>query len=154
MSRDQEACAHRIRAVELAPDDYSLVTNAATALRLLDRKEEAEVYYKQVSGGRRRRRINQFRGCDLIVPSTGGATATGGSAGAHQLRRNPAPFGSHAAGDPELPASLTIATRRRDHTDQPGQVGRIRSGVNEGGGGGVGEYFCIPKRKYGAVSCK
>lgn len=35
--------------MELSPDDYSLVTNAATALRLLDRKVEAEVHYKQVS---------------------------------------------------------------------------------------------------------
>lgn len=49
VSREQEACKHRVRAVELSPDDYSLVTSAATALRLLDRKVEAELYYKQVS---------------------------------------------------------------------------------------------------------
>lgn len=43
-----EACQYRVKAAELGPDDYSLVTAAASALRLLDRKVEAERWYRQV----------------------------------------------------------------------------------------------------------
>jgi protein O-mannosyl-transferase len=49
VSRDEEACEHRVKAAELASKDYSLVVSAATALRLLDRKEEAEQWYRQVN---------------------------------------------------------------------------------------------------------
>lgn len=38
-----------MRAAELSPNDYQLVTAAATALRMLDRKHEAEKWYRQVS---------------------------------------------------------------------------------------------------------
>lgn len=38
-----------MRAAELSPDDYQLVTAAATALRTLDRKHEAEKWYRQVT---------------------------------------------------------------------------------------------------------
>jgi protein O-mannosyl-transferase len=48
VSRDEEACDHRVKAAELSSKDYSLVVSAATALRLLDRKEEAETWYRQV----------------------------------------------------------------------------------------------------------
>uniref|UniRef100_A0A1B0DFN0 Uncharacterized protein n=1 Tax=Phlebotomus papatasi TaxID=29031 RepID=A0A1B0DFN0_PHLPP len=47
MSRHEEACEMRIRAAELSPNDYTLVVTAATALRLLDRKVEAEKWYRQ-----------------------------------------------------------------------------------------------------------
>lgn len=35
----------------MSPNDYQLVTAAATALRMLDRKHEAEKWYRQVSKG-------------------------------------------------------------------------------------------------------
>lgn len=44
-----EACEQRVRAAELSPNEYSLVVSAATALRLLDRKVEAEKWYRLVS---------------------------------------------------------------------------------------------------------
>ncbi|XP_067622671.1 protein O-mannosyl-transferase Tmtc2 isoform X2 [Eurosta solidaginis] len=46
-SRSEEALFYRIRAAELAPDDYALVVAAATALRLSDRKVEAESWYRK-----------------------------------------------------------------------------------------------------------
>lgn len=49
MSRHEEACESRMRAAEIAPNDYQLVTAAATALRMLDRVQEAERWYRQVS---------------------------------------------------------------------------------------------------------
>lgn len=49
VSRNEEACEQRIRAAELSPNDYSLAVGAATALRLLDRKTEAEKWYRVVS---------------------------------------------------------------------------------------------------------
>lgn len=49
VSRHEEACESRIRAADLSPNDYSLVVSAATALRMLDRKVEAEKWYRQVS---------------------------------------------------------------------------------------------------------
>lgn len=49
VSRHEEACESRIRAADLSPNDYSLVVSAATALRMLDRKAEAEKWYRQVS---------------------------------------------------------------------------------------------------------
>lgn len=49
MSRKVEACEQRVRAAELSPNDYSLVVGAATALRLLDRKNDAETWYRMVS---------------------------------------------------------------------------------------------------------
>lgn len=49
ISRHEEACESRVRAAELSPNDYQLVTAAATALRMLDRKHEAEKWYRQVS---------------------------------------------------------------------------------------------------------
>lgn len=48
MSRNEEACEQRIKAAELSPNDYSLTVAAATALRLLDRKNEAEKWYRTV----------------------------------------------------------------------------------------------------------
>lgn len=48
VSRHVEACEQRVRAAELSPNDYSLVVSAATALRLLDRKPEAERMYRTV----------------------------------------------------------------------------------------------------------
>lgn len=48
MSRHEESCAQRIKAAELSPNDYSLAVAAATALRLLDRKNEAEKWYRTV----------------------------------------------------------------------------------------------------------
>lgn len=48
VSRHAEACEHRIIAAELSPDDYSLAVSVATALRLLDRKNEAEKWYRTV----------------------------------------------------------------------------------------------------------
>lgn len=48
MSRNEEACEQRIKAAELSPTDYSLAVAAATALRLLDRKHEAELWYRTV----------------------------------------------------------------------------------------------------------
>lgn len=48
-SRHSEACEQRIRAAELSPTDYSLVVSAATALRLLEKKQEAEKWYRLVS---------------------------------------------------------------------------------------------------------
>ena len=48
MSRNEEACEQRIKAAELSPNDYSLAVAAATALRLLDRKNEAEKWYRTV----------------------------------------------------------------------------------------------------------
>lgn len=47
-SRNAEAVSYRVRAARLAPNDYSLVVAAATALRLMDRKAEAEVLYRKV----------------------------------------------------------------------------------------------------------
>jgi Flp pilus assembly protein TadD len=38
-----------MRAAEISPNDYQLVTAAATALRMLDRVQEAEWWYRQVS---------------------------------------------------------------------------------------------------------
>lgn len=49
VSRKVEACEQRVRAAELSPTDYSLVVGAATALRLLDRKNDAEAWYRMVS---------------------------------------------------------------------------------------------------------
>lgn len=49
MSRHAEACEQRLTAAELSPNDYSLAVSAATALRLLDRKNEAEKWYRMVS---------------------------------------------------------------------------------------------------------
>jgi hypothetical protein len=49
VSRHVEACEQRVRAAELSPNDYSLVVSAATALRLLDRKVEAEQWYRTVN---------------------------------------------------------------------------------------------------------
>lgn len=49
-SRHLEACEQRVRAAELSPSDYSLVVSAATALRLLEKKQEAEKWYRLVSG--------------------------------------------------------------------------------------------------------
>lgn len=48
VSRHVEACEQRIIAAELSPDDYSLAVSVATALRLLDRKNEAEKWYRTV----------------------------------------------------------------------------------------------------------
>lgn len=48
ISHNEEACEQRVRAAELSPNDYSLVVAAATALRLLDRKNEAEKWYRTV----------------------------------------------------------------------------------------------------------
>lgn len=48
-SRHVEACEQRVRAAELSPSDYSLVVSAATALRLLEKKQEAEKWYRLVS---------------------------------------------------------------------------------------------------------
>lgn len=48
IGRYEEACIARMRATELSPNDYQLVTAAATALRILDRKDEAEKWYRQV----------------------------------------------------------------------------------------------------------
>lgn len=48
MSRHEEASEQRIKAAELSPNDYSLAVAAATALRLLDRKNEAEKWYRTV----------------------------------------------------------------------------------------------------------
>lgn len=49
VSRHKEACEERIRAAELSPMEYSLVVSAATALRLVDRKIEAERWYRKVT---------------------------------------------------------------------------------------------------------
>lgn len=49
MSRNEEASEQRIKAAELSPNDYSLAVAAATSLRLLDRKNEAEKWYRTVS---------------------------------------------------------------------------------------------------------
>lgn len=49
MSRHAEACEQRVLAAELSPTDYSLVVLAATALRLLEKKQEAEKFYRLVS---------------------------------------------------------------------------------------------------------
>ncbi|KAM7350975.1 transmembrane O-mannosyltransferase targeting cadherins 2 isoform 2-T2 [Cochliomyia hominivorax] len=46
-TRLAEAITYRIKAAELAPRDYSLVVAAATALRLMDRKQEAEIWYRK-----------------------------------------------------------------------------------------------------------
>lgn len=48
MTRHVEACEQRIIAAELSPDDYSLAVSVATALRLLDKKNEAEKWYRTV----------------------------------------------------------------------------------------------------------
>lgn len=56
MSRKEEACEQRIYAAELSPNDYSLAVGAATALRMLDRKTEAEKWYRMVS-------FNQIQVC-------------------------------------------------------------------------------------------
>lgn len=48
MSRNEEACEQRIKAAELSPNDYSLAVAAATSLRMLDRKTEAEKWYRTV----------------------------------------------------------------------------------------------------------
>lgn len=48
-SRHHESVVYHRRAAELAPTDYALVVAAATALRLLDRKVEAELWYRKVS---------------------------------------------------------------------------------------------------------
>ena len=47
--RTEEAFQYRVKAAELAPEDYALVMAAASSLRLLDRKLEAERWYRQVS---------------------------------------------------------------------------------------------------------
>ena len=47
-TRSEEAVVYHVRAAELDPNDYSLVVQAATALRLLDRKTEAEQWYRKV----------------------------------------------------------------------------------------------------------
>lgn len=49
VSRNEESCEQRLHAANLSPNDYSLVVSAATALRLLDRKVEAELWYRMVS---------------------------------------------------------------------------------------------------------
>lgn len=49
VSRHAEACAAKVHAAELAPTDYALVVGAATALRIMDRKSEAEHWYRQVN---------------------------------------------------------------------------------------------------------
>lgn len=49
ISRHEESCAARLKAAELSPNDYQLVTSLATALRQLDRKHDAEKWYLQVS---------------------------------------------------------------------------------------------------------
>ncbi|XP_017489517.1 PREDICTED: transmembrane and TPR repeat-containing protein CG4341, partial [Rhagoletis zephyria] len=46
-SRTEEAIFYRVRAAELATDDYALVVAAATALRLSDRKVESESWYRK-----------------------------------------------------------------------------------------------------------
>lgn len=46
LNRIEEACQSRIKAAELSSNDYSLVVSAATSLRLLDRKSEAEKWYR------------------------------------------------------------------------------------------------------------
>lgn len=48
MSQHKEACEQRVRAAQLSPNDYSLVVAAASALRLLDKKNEAEKWYRMV----------------------------------------------------------------------------------------------------------
>lgn len=48
-SRHHESAVYHRRAAELAPTDYALVVAAATSLRLLDRKVEAELWYRKVS---------------------------------------------------------------------------------------------------------
>ena len=53
LSRHEEACESRVRAAELSPNDYSLSVSAATALRMLDKKTEAEKWYRQVNGNKR-----------------------------------------------------------------------------------------------------
>lgn len=58
VSRHIEACEQRIIAAELSPDDYSLAVSVATALRLLDRKNEAEKWYRTVCNTHSP--INQF----------------------------------------------------------------------------------------------
>lgn len=47
-SRQKEAVFYRVRAAELEPNDYTLVVAAATALRIADRKQEAEMWYRKV----------------------------------------------------------------------------------------------------------
>lgn len=49
VSRHDEAVEQRILAAELAPKDYALVVSAATALRMAERKTEAESWYRLVS---------------------------------------------------------------------------------------------------------
>lgn len=58
MSRHEEACEQRIRAAELSPSDYSLAVAAATALRLLDRKNEAEKWYRTVNKKFQKKKTN------------------------------------------------------------------------------------------------
>lgn len=60
MSRHEEACGSRVRAAELSPNDYQLVTAAATALRMLDRVQEAEQWYRQV-------RLKEIYGIKSII---------------------------------------------------------------------------------------
>lgn len=49
VQRHSEACEQRVHAAELAPNEYALVVSAATALRLADRKSEAERWYRLVN---------------------------------------------------------------------------------------------------------
>lgn len=49
VQRHSEAVEQRVYAAELAPNDYSMVVAAATALRLADRKAEAERWYRWVN---------------------------------------------------------------------------------------------------------
>ena len=48
-SREEEAISYRLHAAELSPNDYSLTVSVATALRLLNRKNEAESWYRKVN---------------------------------------------------------------------------------------------------------
>lgn len=88
-----------MRAAELSPNDYQLVTAAATALRMLDRKHESEKWYRQVSPTIESIEVAQYKSCSSL---TGGEFTTERRSSAHQSRRDPASAGSDTTGNREL----------------------------------------------------
>lgn len=99
ISRHEEACESRVRAAELSPNDYQLVTAAATSLRMLDRKHESEKWYRQVST-----RLTQVQSQRPNTNSqfAGGKFTTERCPRAHQSRRDSPSARSDTTGDGEL----------------------------------------------------
>lgn len=136
-SRSEEAIFYRIRAAELAPDDYALVVAAATALRLSERKAEAESWYRKVSHqANKKNRTYKFKleriaflhiSILFSLSSAGGGDASQRRACAHQFGRHTTSAGTHQTRGPQLPRSLTLAAWRPNYTGQSRQTGRYRT---------------------------